>query len=216
LQGVQGRQGLQGDQGIQGLQGRQGLQGTQGVGSQGTQGTQGLQGSQGTGSQGTQGLQGTQGNQGVGSQGTQGLQGLQATQGTQGLQGTQGIQGLQATQGTQGVSGPVAGSANQVIYKNASNVATGNANFLFLDDSTLIVGAATSTSTASQKLQITGGGYVSGNVGVGVAAPSFAMDVSGDARIQSTGKMRFGGTAGTTNFYIQYNSTTNSLDFVAG
>jgi hypothetical protein len=28
--------------------------------------------------------------------------------------------------------------------------------------------------------------------------------------------MRFGGTSGTTNFYIQYNSTTNSLDFVSG
>jgi hypothetical protein len=28
--------------------------------------------------------------------------------------------------------------------------------------------------------------------------------------------MRFGGTSGTTNFYIQYNSTENSLDFVAG
>jgi hypothetical protein len=28
--------------------------------------------------------------------------------------------------------------------------------------------------------------------------------------------MRFGGTAGSTNFYIQFNSTTNSLDFVAG
>jgi hypothetical protein len=28
--------------------------------------------------------------------------------------------------------------------------------------------------------------------------------------------LRFGGTTGTTNFYIQYNSTTNSLDFVSG
>jgi hypothetical protein len=28
--------------------------------------------------------------------------------------------------------------------------------------------------------------------------------------------MRFGGTAGTTNFFIQFNSTTNSLDFVSG
>jgi hypothetical protein len=28
--------------------------------------------------------------------------------------------------------------------------------------------------------------------------------------------LRFGGTTGTTNFYIQYNSTTNSLDFISG
>jgi hypothetical protein len=80
----------------------------------------------------------------------------------------------------------------------------------------VFIGAATSTGTASQRLQVTGGAYVSGNIGAAVTAPSFAVDVSGDARVQSTGKMRFGGTAGTTNFYIQYNSTTNSLDFVAG
>jgi hypothetical protein len=54
-----------------------------------------------------------------------------------------------------------------------------------------------------------------GNLGVGVA-PSFKLDIAGDARVTSTNKMRFGGTAGTTNFYIQYNSTANSLDFVAG
>ena len=80
----------------------------------------------------------------------------------------------------------------------------------------VLIGSATSTGTASQRLQVTGGAYVSSNVGVAVTSPSFAVDVSGDARVQSTGKMRFGGTAGSTNFYIQFNSTTNSLDFVAG
>jgi hypothetical protein len=80
----------------------------------------------------------------------------------------------------------------------------------------VLIGAATSTGTASQPLQVTGGAYVSGNLGVGVTAPSFTADIAGDARVTSTNKMRFGGTAGTTNFYIQYNSTANSLDFVAG
>ena len=80
----------------------------------------------------------------------------------------------------------------------------------------VLIGAATSTGTASQRLQVTGGAYVSSNVGIAVTSPSFALDVSGDARVQSTGRMRFGGTAGQTNFYIQYNSTTSSLDFIAG
>ena len=55
-----------------------------------------------------------------------------------------------------------------------------------------------------------------GNLGIGMTNPAFKVDIAGDARVTSTNKMRFGGTAGTTNFYIQYNSTTNSLDFVAG
>ena len=56
------------------------------------------------------------------------------------------------------------------------------------------------------------------NSGVGIenSDPSFKLDVSGDTRVRSSGKMRFGGTAGASNFYIQYNSSTNSLDFVAG
>jgi len=54
------------------------------------------------------------------------------------------------------------------------------------------------------------------NVGIGTTNALFKIDVNGDVRVRSQNKMRFGGTAGTTNFYIQYNSTANSLDFVAG
>jgi hypothetical protein len=55
-----------------------------------------------------------------------------------------------------------------------------------------------------------------GRVGLGSTNPSFTLDINGDTRIRSTNKLRFGGTEGTTNFYIRYNSSTNSLDFVAG
>jgi len=56
-----------------------------------------------------------------------------------------------------------------------------------------------------------------GNVGIGTTVTSFKVDVSnGDIRLQNGYKVRFGGNSGTTNFYIQYNSTTNSLDFVSG
>ena len=54
-----------------------------------------------------------------------------------------------------------------------------------------------------------------GNVGLGSTNPSFNLDVTGDARIRTTSKLRFGGTGAASNFYIQYNSTTSSLDFVA-
>jgi hypothetical protein len=43
-----------------------------------------------------------------------------------------------------------------------------------------IIGAATSTGTASQTLQVTGGAYVSGRIGVGTTNPSSKLDVVGN------------------------------------
>ena len=113
--------------------------------------------------QGLQGLQGTQGLQGLqGLQGRQGLQGLQGTAGfvgAQGLQGLQGRQGLQGLQGLQGIFGPVAGSANQVIYKNSSNVAIGSDNLTFNGTNLTVSGSVsagdfTSTSDINLKTNI--------------------------------------------------------------
>ena len=72
------------------------------------------------------------------------------------------------------------------------------------------LGVATTGSNALTLIPSTG------NLGIGTINPYFKADIVGDARITSNNKMRFGGTEGTTNFYIQYNSSTNSLDFVAG
>jgi hypothetical protein len=44
----------------------------------------------------------------------------------------------------------------------------------------VFIGAATSTGTASQRLQVTGGGYVSGNVGIGTTLPQYKLHVVGD------------------------------------
>ena len=80
----------------------------------------------------------------------------------------------------------------------------------------VMVGSGVSTGTSEQRLQVTGGAYVSGSVGIGTTNPVFKAEIAGDARITSSNKLRFGGTSSSTNFFIQYNSTTNSLDFVAG
>ena len=160
------------------------------------------------------GIQGAQGTSGV--QGTTGTQGIQGTTGAQGATGSQGTQGATGTQGIQGITGPVAGSANQVVYKNNSNTVTGNANFLFLNDSTLIVGAATSTGTASQPLQVTGGAYVSGNLGIGTASPVVSLDLKSKtdaiALPQGTTAQRPSGN----NPYIRYNTTNTALEFYNG
>jgi len=47
----------------------------------------------------------------------------------------------------------------------------------------LLVGTATSTGTASQILQVTGGAYVSGNLGIGTTNPTSKLHVQGNALI---------------------------------
>ena len=43
----------------------------------------------------------------------------------------------------------------------------------------VIIGAATSTGTASQPLQVTGGAYVSGNIGIGLTNPQNSLHING-------------------------------------
>jgi hypothetical protein len=47
----------------------------------------------------------------------------------------------------------------------------------------VLIGSGTSTGTASQTLQVTGGTYVSGNLGIGSTNPISKLDVIGDVRV---------------------------------
>ena len=86
----------------------------------------------------------------------------------------------------------------------------------------VFIGAATSTGTASQPLQITGGAYVSGSVGIGTTNPTSNLHVIGNANITgvltaTTFSGAVSGTAtSTTNIpnltgAITSNNTTTSL-----
>ena len=44
----------------------------------------------------------------------------------------------------------------------------------------ILVGSATSTGTGLQRLQVTGGAYVSSSVGIGTTNPQYTLDVGGD------------------------------------
>jgi hypothetical protein len=79
----------------------------------------------------------------------------------------------------------------------------------------MVAGLGSNQTAKGASTRIFAYNALTGNLGVGIA-PSFKLDIAGDARVTSTNKMRFGGTSTTTNFYIQYNSTSNSLDFVSG
>lgn len=48
---------------------------------------------------------------------------------------------------------------------------------------TTLIGEGTLTGTASQPLQVTGGAYVSGNIGVGTTNPSQKLDVDGNIKL---------------------------------
>ena len=47
----------------------------------------------------------------------------------------------------------------------------------------VLIGSGTSTGTASQRLQVTGGTYVSGNLGIGSTNPTSKLHVIGDVRV---------------------------------
>lgn len=65
----------------------------------------------------------------------------------------------------------------------------------------VFIGAATSTGTSSQPLQVTGGAYVSGNIGIGTTNPSSNLHIVGNSLFTgvstSTGRVTLSG-AGTS------------------
>ena len=63
-------------------------------------------------------------------------------------------------------------------YLRGSTTATG-----INTSSNLVIGSNTSTGTADQNFQVTGGSYISGNTGIGSAIPQAKLDVEGGARI---------------------------------
>ena len=54
------------------------------------------------------------------------------------------------------------------------------------------IGTSVLTGTASQLLQVTGGAYVSGSVGIGTTNPQTKLDISGDIRVSSGSTFVFG------------------------
>jgi hypothetical protein len=83
---------------------------------------------------------------------------------------------LTGTATTAGVSTSVIGGIGSITQLQVTGIST-------FSNGPVFIGAATSTGTASQRLQVTGGAYVSGNTGIGTTNPTSKFHVVGDARV---------------------------------
>jgi hypothetical protein len=120
-----------------------------------------------------------------------------------------------------GVLNAFGGSGTDIVLRADSDRSlifqTGGANDRGRIDAngTFLVGSATSTGTASQRLQVTGGAYVSGNLGVGRTNPSALFHLTGGSAIgaiierNSTGEsyIRYQNSSGTMHAGISTGAT---------
>ena len=87
------------------------------------------------------------------------------------LSSASGLQRVVVTSQTSGTMTSSATDANLVFDANSD---------------ALLIGSGTTTGTASQRLQVTGGAYVSGSVGIGTTNPTQSLDVSGNILASGT------------------------------
>ena len=86
------------------------------------------------------------------------------------------------------------GIATITISDNLVGTALSISGISTFTNGPVLIGSATATGTASQLLQVTGGAYVSNNLGVGVTNPVTNLEVSGNSPT-----LRISGTSGSTS-----------------
>jgi hypothetical protein len=87
------------------------------------------------------------------------------------------------------IENQIAGSVGHIVLQHGGGGAAA-----------VLVNTATATGTASQSLQVSGGAYISGNVGIGTTNPLALLHVSGSA-ITNAEYLKVGGTGSTSRYY---------------
>ena len=136
--------------------------------------------------------------------------------GAQGSAGAAGAQGSAGAAGAQGSTGPVAGSSNQVVYKDGSNNPAGSANLTF-DGTNLTVGGNVSiggTFTYEDVTNIDSVGVVTARAGVKVPdSQKIFLGTGDDLEIYHDGNNSAINDKGTGNLYIQGSSNIYIRDY---
>ncbi len=114
------------------------------------------------------------------------------------------------------LTGITAGYASTAgISTNATNVIGGIGSITQLQvtgistftNGPVFIGSGTSTGTSNQRLQVTGGAYVSGNLGIGTTSPRANLDVTNSILIST-------GVAQTAGFLIKsYTNNNGAISF---
>ena len=101
------------------------------------------------------------------------------------------------------------GSEVQIKYQNGLSLKGGTdstsgieldagSGFVKSPNGDFVIGSASTTGTDDQKLQVTGGAYVSGAMGIGSVSPERKLDVIGDLKVTENAKV--GGIITATSF----------------
>ena len=101
------------------------------------------------------------------------------------------------------------GSEVQIKYQNGLSLKGGTdstggieldagSGFVKSPNGDFVIGSASTTGTDDQKLQVTGGAYVSGAMGIGSVSPERKLDVMGDLKVTENAKV--GGIITATSF----------------
>ena len=137
--------------------------------------------------------------------------------------------GRATTSQTTNIQAGVTASGNQKTINLGTGGASGSRTLITVGSATagaistvtipsptnLLIGAATTTGTASQPLQVTGGAYVSGSVGIGTINPTVQLQLSRTASISNVGTgITLAGTVGsalTVAQFLHANTNTSYL-----
>ena len=114
------------------------------------------------------------------------------------------------------------GTGNALVVEDSAN--PDSTPFIINNAGTVLVGTTTVTGTANQILQVAGGAYVFGNVGIGTSRPTVTLQLSQNANISNVGTaITLSGTVGVAltvaqfyhgngnNSYLRIKATRNDV-----